>query len=141
LLLLPLGIVNQLHEPPTLLTVDRPLTDQLIIPTTWRELGVSVFGELGAGLAYQGMVTGGLDPTGFQAQAPLAEARGNGHAADVRDPAFAGRLDYTGVRGLDAGAGGYLGWARGGRAELDGVRAGIVEADARYRSRGFDLRA
>ena len=36
LLLLPLGIINQLNAPPTYLTVDRPLTDQLIIPTIWR---------------------------------------------------------------------------------------------------------
>ena len=40
LLLLPLGIMNRRHEPVTFPTVDRPLTDQLIIPTTWRELGV-----------------------------------------------------------------------------------------------------
>ena len=51
LLLLPLGIINQTNELPTYLSVDRPLTDQLIIPTIWRELGAGIFGELAAPFA------------------------------------------------------------------------------------------
>jgi hypothetical protein len=139
--LVPLGIVNQLHEPPTILSVDRPLTDQLIIPSTWRELGVGLYGDLGAGLRYQVAAMTGLDPTGFSAEAPLFGARGDGRSVDVHDPAFAGRLDFAGVVGLDVGAGGYVGWARGGHPELDGVRVGVVEGDARYHHAGLDVRA
>jgi len=141
LMLVPLGIINQLHEPPTYLTVDRPLTDQLIIPTTWRELGLGVFGEIGVGLRYQAAVLTGLDPTGFSAEAPLAGTPGNGRTVDVHDPAFAGRLEFAGVPGLVAGAGGYLGWARGGHPELAGVRVGVAEGDVRYHNYGLDVRA
>jgi len=141
LMIVPLGIINQLHEPPTYLTVDRPLTDQLIIPSTWRELGVGLFGDVGAGVRYQVAAMTGLDPTGFSADAPLFGARGNGKEVDVHDPAFAGRLDYAGVMGLDLGAGGYVGWARGGHPELNGARVAVAEGDARYHHAGLDVRA
>ena len=41
--LTPIGIINRKHEPPTFNGVDRPAVDQLIIPTTWRELGAGVY--------------------------------------------------------------------------------------------------
>lgn len=140
LMLVPVGIVNQLHEPPTYLTVDRPLTDQLIIPSTWRELGFGIFGDLGSWLRYQAAALGGLDPDGFSAKAPLWGTRGNGQDMEIHDPAFAGRLDFTGVLGLDIGAAGYVGWARGGHVELKGVRVGVGEVDVRYQHEGFDAR-
>jgi hypothetical protein len=139
--LVPVGLTNVLHEPPTYLTVDRPLTDQIIIPSTWRELGVEVHGDLGLGAHYQAAALSGLDPTGLSATAPLVAARGDGRAAPVHDPAFAGRLDFAGPYGLDLGAGGYLGWANGGHPELGGVRVAVAEADARFVYQGFDARA
>src|SRR5262245_37616078 len=54
LLLTPMGIINEMHEPPTFNGVDRPAFDHDVIPTTWRELGVGVVGTvpLGEGLSY-----------------------------------------------------------------------------------------
>jgi hypothetical protein len=141
LLLVPLGIINQLNDPATYLTVDRPLTDQIIIPTTWRELGAGVFGDVAERVAYQGYVTSGLDGAGFSADAPLRDARGNGRDVGLHDLAVSGRVDVTAVAGLDVGAGGYYGGATGGRPQLAGVRVGLLEADARYRGFGLDLRA
>ena len=48
LLIMPLGLGNLSPEPTSYLTVDRPLTDQLIVPSVWRELGVGIFGEVGS---------------------------------------------------------------------------------------------
>jgi hypothetical protein len=141
LMLVPLGIINRLHEPPTYLTVDRPLTDQIIIPSTWRELGVGLFGELGGGTSYELAVASGLDPTAFSAMAPLAGTGGNGREVAVHDPALVARLDFAGLMGLDVGVGGYLGWARGGHPELAGVRAAVAEGDVRYHHAGIDVRA
>jgi hypothetical protein len=141
LLLVPLGIINQLNDPATYLTVDRPLTDQLIIPTTWRELGAGVFGDVAERVAYQGYVTAGLDGAGLSADAPLRGAGGNGRDVGLHDVAVSGRLDVTAVAGLDVGAGGYYGGATGGHPQLAVVRVGLAEADARYRGFGFDLRA
>ena len=40
LILMPMGIVNVYHEPPSFNGVDRPDVDQFVIPSTWREPGV-----------------------------------------------------------------------------------------------------
>ena len=45
MLLAPLGLTNELHEPPIFLGTERPLTENKIIPTTWRENGIGLFGE------------------------------------------------------------------------------------------------
>jgi hypothetical protein len=142
LVLLPLGIINQLNAPPTFLTVDRPLTDQLIIPTIWREPGAGIFGDVGGALRYELDVVGGLDGAGFSAQAPLAGGRGNGHHIGSSGVAVAGRFELYGLpEGFVMGASGYYGAASGGQAMLDGVAVGIVEGDARFRGGGFELRA
>jgi hypothetical protein len=141
LLLLPLGIINQMNAPNTYLTVDRPLTDQLIIPTIWREVGAGIFGEVAGGLRYELDVLSGLDATGFSAQAPLAGGRGNGDGFGAGGLAFAGRLELFGLpEGFAMGGSGYYGSASGGQQLLDGVNVGIVEGDLRFSGGGFDLR-
>jgi len=142
LLLLPLGIVNQLNAPTTFLTVDRPLTDQLIIPTIWRELGAGIFGEVGGALRYQLDVVRGLDGAGFTAQAPLAGGRSNGFGGGSTGAAVTGRLELFSVSdAFVMGGSGYYGSASGGQPALDGVTVGVVEGDARFRGGGFELRA
>ena len=142
LLLLPLGIINQTNAFPTYLTVDRPLTDRLIIPTIWRELGAGIFGDVGGALRFELDVVGGLNGTGFAAQAPLAGGRGNGRDIAINGAAVTGRLElYSASTGFVMGGSGYYGSASGGQPLLDGVRVGIVEGDVRFRGGGFDLRA
>jgi hypothetical protein len=142
MLLLPLGIINQMNAPQTYLTVARPLTDQLIIPTIWRELGAGIFGEVGGGLRYELDVVGGLDATGFSTLAPLAGGRGNGQRLSVSGAAVTGRIELFGLPpGFVMGGSGYYGSASGGQPLLDGVKVGIVEGDARFRGGGFDVRA
>ncbi|HSY38010.1 MAG TPA: hypothetical protein VLA79_00740, partial [Polyangia bacterium] len=142
LLIVPLGLGNLSPEPTSYLTVDRPLTDQLIVPAVWRELGVGIFGEIGPGLRYQGQVLSGLDGTGFAAQAPLWGGRGDGGSLAVHDAAVAGRLELVDLPpGLVVGGGGYYGNATDGLRTLSGLHVGVVEADARYKKSGFDLRA
>jgi hypothetical protein len=141
LMIVPLGLGNLVPEPTSYLTVDRPLTDQLIIPTTWRELGVGLFGEIGPGLRYQGEVLSGLDGSGFTAGAPLWGGRGDGSGIAVHDAAFAGRLELADLPpGLVIGGGGYYGGAAAGLGALSSLHVGVLEADARYRQFGFDLR-
>jgi hypothetical protein len=142
LLIVPIGISNLTPEPTTYLTVDRPLTDQLIVPSTWRELGVGIFGDLGPGLRYQADLLSGLDGSGLSAEAPLWGGRGNGSTFAVHDAAFAGRLELAQLPpGLVIGGGGYYGNATGGLEALAGLHVGVAEADARYHRFGFDLRA
>jgi hypothetical protein len=64
LFLVPVGILNETHEPPTFFGVERNRVETRIIPTTWREGGVQLFGELAEGVSYQvGLHSGlALDP-------------------------------------------------------------------------------
>jgi hypothetical protein len=142
LLVLPLGMINRSHVTTSFPTVERPLTDRLIVPSTWRELGAGIFGALGDDARYEVLAVSGLDAAGFAASAPLWGGRGNGRSIAVRDAAVVGRLELGRAgAGFAMGGGGYFGGATGGRDELSGVRVAVAEADARYRGWGFDLRA
>jgi hypothetical protein len=142
LMVLPLGLGNLQPEPTADLAVDRPLTDQLIIPSIWRELGAGVFGEIVPGFRYQGAVVSGLDASGFSPVAPLWGGRGDGSNLAIHDAAVVGRLELADLPpGLTVGAAGYAGGAAHGIPALSGVRTGVVEADLRYHRYGFNVRA
>ena len=88
-IIMPVGIVNVYHEPPTFNGVDRPDVDSVIIPSTWREAGIGVFGELAEGLRYQPYLVNGFPGLRF-----LGRGRGS-HATGIRrldSPAPAARL-------------------------------------------------
>ena len=153
LFLAPMGIVNELHEPPTFLGTTRPLTEQVVIPSTWRESGLGVFGDIGD-LAYRVYLINGLDAvgggssaaTGFSAGG-LRGGRQNGARAMSEELAGVARLDYTGVLGLTLGGSAYVGNSgqnrsvatAGGPVDL-GARTLIWEGHAVFQRRGLDLR-
>lgn len=142
LLIVPIGLGNLAPAPTSYLTVDRPLTDQLIVPSVWRELGVGLFGEVVPGLRYQGALMSGLDASGFSATAPLWGGRGDGASLAIHDAAVVGRIELDDLPpGLVVGGGGYVGGASHGIPALSGVRAGVAEADLRYHNHGVDLTA
>jgi len=142
LMIMPLGLGNLQPEPTADLTVDRPLTDQLIIPMIWRELGAGLFGEVVPGLRYQAAVVSGLDGSGLSPVAPLWGGRGDGNNLAVHDAAVTGRLELADLPpGLVVGAAGYVGGAAHGLPDLSGVRTGVVEGDLRYRRHGLNVRA
>jgi hypothetical protein len=139
MVLAPVGIVNERHEPPSFNGVERPVVETLIIPTTWREMGVGVNGDLGGGFRYRGYLMSALDPTDFNAEFGIQEARTGGFAAPFRNPAVAARLEYAGIRRLTIGLSGYTGVAS---SELVSVtpRVTIASFDGRYSFRRFDFR-
>jgi hypothetical protein len=143
LVLVPLGFINELHEPPVFLGARRPEVERRIIPATWRDLGVGVFGDAGA-FAYRAYLVNGFDASGFDAEAPLREGRQGGSDARAEDFSVTGRLDFTGVPGLLVGASGYTGGAAQGR-EADGesfdARVTLLDAHAEWRWRGIQARA
>lgn len=142
LVLVPMGFVNELHEPTVFLGARRPETEQRIIPSTWRENGAGVFGNLG-GFTYRSYVVNGLDASGFSASG-LRGGRQKGASAKAEDFAWVGRLDFTAMPGLLAGASVYAG--NSGQDIEDATGAGIdvptviAEAHADYRWRGLELR-
>jgi hypothetical protein len=144
LLLPPMGFINELHEPPTFLGARRPETERAIIPSTWRENGIGVFGEAGR-VSYRGYLVNGFDATGFGA-AGLRGGRQNGAEAAAENFGAVGRVDYTGVLGLTVGTSAYLGNSgQGAVLPSDPTRtvsAGtfIWDLHGEYRIRGFELR-
>jgi len=104
----PLGIINELHEPPTYHGVLRPETEQRIIPTTWRTNGFGILGETSKGLAYKLFVTESLNAAKFSSNG-IRSGRQNGAKAIAEDLGITGRLNYTGIPGLDFGGSFFLG--------------------------------
>lgn len=140
MVLSPVGIVNERHEPPSFNGVERPFVETLIIPTTWREMGIGLTGDLGRGFRYRTYVMSALNPLGFNAESGFTEGRRSGFEASFRNPAFVGRLEYAGMRRLTLGLSAYTGVASG---EELGVtpRVSIGSVDGRYSFRRFDFRA
>jgi len=141
LLLLPMGFINELHEPTVFLGTMRPETERRIIPTTWRETGAGIFGDIGP-FTYRTYVVNGFDASGFSAKG-LRGGRQNGSKAKADDFAWTGRLDYVATQGLVAGLSGYYGNSGQGLEDGAGtIDAGtsIFEAHVDWRFKGLELR-
>jgi hypothetical protein len=139
LLLTPVGIVNERHEPPSFNGVERPFVETLIIPTTWREMGFGITGDLGRGFRYRTYLTSQLDASLFDAESGITEGRTSGFNASFRNPAKAARLEYAGVRRMTLGASLYSGHAGFNTPGLN-PRVTIGEFDGRYSFRRLDFR-
>ncbi len=140
MMLMPIGIINERHEPPVYYGVERPFVDTVIIPTTWFEVGAGVHGEVGRGWRYRAFVTAPLNAAEFSAEEGLREGQQQGSEANIGRPAVTGRVEYVGYRGLTLGASGWTG--RSGfefRPRFD-VPVSLAEADARYSRGRFEAR-
>jgi hypothetical protein len=94
LMLLPMGFINEMHEPPFYYGNHRPEVERRIIPSTWRENGAGLFGELfGQQLTYKVYAVTGFDATGFSPSG-LRGGRQKGSKSLAEDFAFVGRLDW-----------------------------------------------
>lgn len=143
LLLVPMGFLNEMHEPPFFHGVLRPEVERSIIPTTWREGGVGVFGTLAPGLEYRAYLMNSLNAAGYESSG-IREARQVGNRALAEDLAGTVRLDYTPFAGTLVGASFFAG-NTGQNGEFDGDKPNaftlLWEAHAQVRYRGLELRA
>lgn len=141
LLLAPMGLVNELHEPTYFLGTKRSITESRIIPTTWRENGFGLYGEAGP-VEWRAYVLNSFDGGAFNG-AGLRGGRQKGGEALAEDFGVAGRVDYTGRPGLRLGASAYVGQTAQNR-ELDGEAVGgevvIWDLHADYRVQGWVIR-
>jgi len=110
LFLMPLGLLNENHEPPVFYGVNRNEVETRIIPTTWREGGIGLHGATQAGLEYNFGLTTGFDTTKFDdSGAPLAASHQELQLAKAHDLALYGALNYRGIPGLVLGTGVFTG--------------------------------
>lgn len=97
-LLVPMGAVNQNHEPTNFYSSARPELDTYLIPSTWQEMGIGISGALHGAVDYQLMAVSGLDGTKFDGASGLREGRQAFGKDSNRNLAITGRLD---IRPLD----------------------------------------
>lgn len=143
----PLGLVNEIHEPTTFHGVDRPSVERFIIPSTWHENGVGLFGEFGP-VSYRTYLMAGLnavssaDPAadGFTASGGIRGGRTEGSNSFAEDLALASRVDIQPLTGVKAGMGLFLGEADQGRATFS-VPVTLWETHAAAEWRGASLKA
>lgn len=147
--LVPMGYVNLYHEPTLFNTVQRPDVEKQLIPSTWHELGLSLYGKTDT-IEYQVGVFTALDMNNAATGTPVADkdwirkARvGNESDKGTDNMAVVARLDYNGINGLQIGVSGYTGKA--GNAKVAGKSAegqmNIFDIHAVYQLDGFKARA
>jgi hypothetical protein len=140
MVLMPVGIINERHEPPVFNGVERPFVDTVIVPSTWFDVGAGIHGTLGRGFRYRAYAVAPLNALEFSAEEGIRGGRQKGAEANVRNVAYTGRIEYLGRRGLTLGASAYTGEASFEAPRLDaGVT--LAEVDARYRRARLELRA
>jgi len=140
LLLVPMGFLNELHEPPIFFGVERPEVEQVIIPTTWRELGGGVYGQAGP-VTWKAYLVNSLNAAGFSADEGIREGRQEGSEAAAGDLALTGRVDWVPLQGILLGAGLFAGDTAQDATGVPGARLVAWEAHAEYRWRGLKARA
>jgi len=152
LMLVPMGIVNEYHEPTTFNGVERPSVDKYIVPTTWREIGFGVNGRLAnAPLKYQMYIMNGFN--GFDGSSKLRgkdgvrKGRQKGAESTFTSPSLSAKVDYYGIKGLNLGLSAYFGKTQSSAFDgldkddsiaenfADSTRVGIsmIGLDFRYR--------
>jgi len=139
--LMPVGPLNEFHEPTLFYSVERPYVQKYIIPTTWQEAGIGIYGQPLPGVSYRLYLVEGLDASGFSENG-IGET-GRQILSEDTNRAFnfggVGRLEYTGIPGLAAGASYYSAGAGQGTPGLGKARLTLWDIDARGRFMGFDL--
>lgn len=144
MLLMPMGFLNEMHEPNTFHGVFRPEVESRIIPSTWRENGIGLFGKFGETLQYRLYAVNGLNARGFSVSG-LRGGRQKGNRALAEDISITGRVDYTPITSLLLGGSFYLG-DQGQNQDVSGTRIpdtnlALWELHGQYRAYGLELRA
>jgi len=159
LLLIPMGIVNEYHEPTSFNGVERPLVDKYIVPSTWREIGIGASGNfIDASLKYQLYLVNGFN--GYDGSAllngkdGLRKGRQKGAESYISSPAITARAEYYGFRAIRLGISSYFGSSQSSmfdgldknsevdisRADSTAVGISMVAADVRYNYKGMKIK-
>ena len=148
LLLIPMGYINEYHEPPTFFGVERPLLDSKVVPTTWREIGFGVFGRIPElSLKYQlYLVNGFMGYDGsakFDGDDAYRGGRQKGAESIINYPNISTKIELYGIKRIKLGLSGYFGKSQS--SLISGLttsnEAALLQADSSVisiRMFGFD---
>lgn len=148
LMLVPMGIINEYHEPTTYYGVERPNVDTFIVPTTWREIGIGFSGKIdNASLKYQAYLFNGFKSYAagagiLRGSDGFRKGRQKGAESVVNSPNLSAKLDYYGITGLRLGLSGYFGKTQTDDSAIEESTVGIsmIGLDARYKYNNLELR-
>ena len=142
LFLIPVGILNETHEPDTFYGVERNDVESIIVPSTWWEAGVGMNGRFGSGWNWDMAFTSGLEMSTTGSNAfRVRSGRQKVAEAVANDGALTGRLRYLGIPGLQAAVTVQYQFDPS-QVSGDGLDSGtLVEAHVDYQRNGFGLRA
>lgn len=140
--LVPVGIMNETHEPETFYGTERNNVEKNIIPATWWEAGVMMSGNFAEGFSYDLGLHSGLFIDTVAGKFKVRDGRQKNAKARANDLAVTGRLKYTGIKGLELGvAAQFQEDVTQGQAGAMHADANLLEAHASYQYQGFGLRA
>ncbi|MQA18702.1 hypothetical protein GEV01_04145 [Rugamonas sp. FT103W] len=149
LYLIPMGLLNANHEPTAYYGVERNFVETAIIPSTWREVGVSLSGDTAGGLTWDTGITTGFDLGKWDAagsdgrESPLGSIHQEGQQAKSRDLSVHAALNWRGVPGLLVGGSIFTGKA-GHKADgftANDARITMYDLHTRYTPGRWDLSA
>ena len=149
LYLIPMGLLNTNHEPTAYYGVERNFIETAIIPSTWREVGVSLSGDTTAGLTWDTGITTGFDLGKWDAagsdgrESPLGAIHQEGQFAKSRDLSVHAALNWRGMPGLLLGGSVFTG-KLGHKAEgfvANDARLTMYDLHVRYTPGAWDLSA
>ena len=144
MILTPLGIINERHEPSTFFGTLRPQVEQVIIPTTWRTIGVGLYGEMIPFLHYSAYIVEGLNASKFSDTEGIRGGRQSGSKALAENFGLAGKLEYKGIPGSIFGGSFYAGKSGQGLQDSLGTISAattLLSIHAEYTWKGLELRA
>ena len=151
-MVLPVGLTNAHHEPILFYGTSRPESETALLPSTWHETGLSIFGSFGKGYSrfnYEAYVTAGLNANGFDRNRWVAGGKqGLFEEDNFSSPAYTARVEYLGVPGLRIGATAYYCHNTGANSDkpdmytqYGNIPLTILTADVQYAHRYFTVRA
>lgn len=146
--LVPMGYVNLYHEPTLFNTVQRPDVERQLIPSTWHELGLSVYGTYND-FDYTVGTYAALDMNNVALGTPRTDKDwirkgrvGNESDQGMDNLAIVARLDYNGINGMQVGVSGYSAKA-GNAAVATQSKEGnmfMYDVHAMFQHEGFKIR-
>lgn len=139
LFLIPVGILNETHEPPTFYGVERNPVEKNIIPSTWWEAGAGVTIKPTGGITFDAVVSSGLK---VGDDYKIRGGRQKVAKAAAESFAYTGRIKYTAIPGLELAATlQYQEDLSQDDKTVDQADATLLEAHAIYNVGKFGLRA
>jgi hypothetical protein len=131
-MLVPMGIINPVHEPPTFLSPNRPLVERFILPSTWSENGVAMLAKVGDFDIHLALMNGFNEDFELAASG-MRKGRQGGSNASAENLAYIARVDYNGIASLKLGGSAYYGDSGQDPAAVSDFTTQMYEVHGQYK--------